>query len=117
MTTLRHMEAMSAPDRVAAGGRADRINWVGSIPFFGAHLACLGALFIGVTWGDAALCAGLCWLRMFAITGGYHRYFSHRSYKTGRTFQFLLALLGTLCVQKGPLWWAANHRAHHKHSD
>ena len=35
----------------------------------------------------------LYWLRMFGITAGYHRYFSHRSYKTSRAFQFVLAFL------------------------
>jgi stearoyl-CoA desaturase (delta-9 desaturase) len=54
---------------------------------------------------------------MFAITGGYHRYFSHRSYKTSRVFQFLLGVLGASCGQKGPLWWASHHRHHHQHSD
>jgi stearoyl-CoA desaturase (delta-9 desaturase) len=54
---------------------------------------------------------------MFGLTAGFHRYFSHRSFKTSRPFQFALALLGTLAVQKGPLWWAAHHRAHHKYSD
>jgi stearoyl-CoA desaturase (delta-9 desaturase) len=54
---------------------------------------------------------------MFAITGGYHRYFSHRSYKTSRWFQFLLAFLGATSAQKGPLWWASHHRHHHRHSD
>jgi stearoyl-CoA desaturase (delta-9 desaturase) len=56
-------------------------------------------------------------VRMFGITGGYHRYFSHRSYKTGRVFQFILALIGASSAQLGPLWWAAHHRHHHRHSD
>jgi len=56
-------------------------------------------------------------VRMFAVTGAYHRYFAHRAYKTSRVFQFLLALLGTSATQKGPLWWAAAHRVHHKYSD
>jgi stearoyl-CoA desaturase (delta-9 desaturase) len=57
------------------------------------------------------------WIRMFGITGGYHRYFSHRSYSTSRVFQFVLAWLGCSAMQKGPLWWAAHHRDHHKYSD
>jgi len=57
------------------------------------------------------------WLRMFALTGGYHRYFSHRSYNTSRTFQFILGLLGCSAVQKGPLWWSAHHRRHHRFTD
>jgi stearoyl-CoA desaturase (delta-9 desaturase) len=60
---------------------------------------------------------GLFYVRMFGITAGYHRYFSHRAYKTSRWFQFLLALLGTTATQKGVLWWAAHHRDHHKYSD
>jgi stearoyl-CoA desaturase (delta-9 desaturase) len=54
---------------------------------------------------------------MFFVTGGYHRYFSHRSYKTSRAFQFVLASGAVLAAQRGPLWWAAHHRTHHKLSD
>jgi stearoyl-CoA desaturase (delta-9 desaturase) len=56
-------------------------------------------------------------LRMFGITGVYHRYFSHNAYKTSRVFQFILAWIGAIAMQKGPIWWAAHHRNHHKHSD
>jgi len=56
-------------------------------------------------------------LRMFAITAFYHRYFSHRTYKTSRAMQFAFALIGSACVQRGPLWWAAHHRHHHRHAD
>jgi len=89
----------------------------GGTAFWLVHLACLGAFFTGVTWSAVAVCLALFWLRMFGVTAGYHRYFAHRSYKTSRAFQFVLALCGTLAVQKGVLWWAANHRVHHKNSD
>jgi stearoyl-CoA desaturase (delta-9 desaturase) len=56
-------------------------------------------------------------LRMFAVTAGYHRYFSHRSYKLSRASQFLMAVLAQTSGQKGVLWWAAHHRDHHRHSD
>jgi stearoyl-CoA desaturase (delta-9 desaturase) len=56
-------------------------------------------------------------LRMFGITGVYHRYFSHNAYKTSRVFQFILAWIGAIAMQKGPIWWAAHHRNHHKYSD
>jgi stearoyl-CoA desaturase (delta-9 desaturase) len=85
--------------------------------FWAVHAACLLAFYTGVSWSAFAVCLALFWLRMFGVTAGYHRYFSHRSYKTGRAFQFVLAFLGTLAVQKGVLWWAANHRVHHKYSD
>ncbi|HMI38167.1 MAG TPA: acyl-CoA desaturase, partial [Steroidobacteraceae bacterium] len=56
-------------------------------------------------------------LRMFAITGFYHRYFSHRTFKTSRVGQFVFGLLGASAVQRGPVWWAAHHRHHHANSD
>lgn len=55
--------------------------------------------------------------RGFFLSVAYHRYFSHRSFKTTRFFQFLLALGGNICMQRGALWWAANHRLHHQYSD
>jgi len=81
------------------------------------HIGTVVALFGHIDAGLVALALASYVVRMFAITGGYHRYFSHRSFKTSRTFQFLLALLGTTTTQKGPLWWAAAHRRHHKYSD
>ncbi len=75
------------------------------------------AVFTVVTWEDWLLCALLYLVRMFCITAGYHRYFSHRSFRTGRVVQFLLALGATTAAQKGPLWWAGHHRMHHRYSD
>ncbi len=91
--------------------------WVTSVPFVLLHLACLGVLFTNAPPLALALCAATYFVRMFGITAGYHRYFAHRSYRTSRPFQFLLACLGCSAMQKGPLWWAAHHRQHHRHSD
>jgi len=74
-------------------------------------------LFARPTWSDALIALGCYLVGMFVITAGYHRYFSHRAYKTSRGFQALLAFLGCLCTQKGALWWAATHRRHHRYSD
>lgn len=90
---------------------------VQSLPFWGVHAACLLAFWAGWSWIAVATCGLLYFVRMFGVTGVYHRYFSHRTYKTSRPMQFVLALLGTSAVQKGPLWWAANHRHHHRYSD
>jgi stearoyl-CoA desaturase (delta-9 desaturase) len=95
----------------------NRINWVKSLPFFGLHLACFAAIFTDVSWGALGLCISLQVIRMFAITAGYHRYFAHRTYRTSRWFQFVLAWIGCSALQKGPLWWASHHRHHHQHSD
>ena len=81
------------------------------------HAACLLAFYTGVSGSDIALCLGIFGLRMFAITGGYHRFFAHRAFKTSRAFQFVLAFLGCTATQKGPLWWCGWHRHHHANSD
>lgn len=96
---------------------SERINLRDSIPFIIVHVVALSALWIGVTPMQLAVCIGLYVLRMWGVTAGYHRYFSHRSYKTSRWFQFLLAVVATSSTQKGVLWWAAHHRHHHRHSD
>jgi stearoyl-CoA desaturase (delta-9 desaturase) len=106
---------------VATGEPSGRVNRIGEKVSLGVflfiHLACLAAIWTGVTWRAVGIAVALYWVRMFAVTAGYHRYFAHRSFKTSRAFQFLLALVGTTCVQKGPLWWASVHRRHHRASD
>jgi stearoyl-CoA desaturase (Delta-9 desaturase) len=93
------------------------IVYPSTIPFIIVHLMCFAAIWTGVTAEAVVLGIGLYWLRIFAIGAGYHRYFSHRAYETSRTFQFVLAALAQSTSQKSVLWWAANHRDHHLHSD
>jgi stearoyl-CoA desaturase (delta-9 desaturase) len=89
-----------------------------SLPFWAIHLtALLGVLWLGWSWAGLGLAVLLYIPRMIIITGGYHRYFSHRAYKTSRWFQFVIAFLALANAQKGVLWWAAHHRNHHKKSD
>ncbi len=95
----------------------DDIVYPSALPFIAIHLACFAAIWSGITWQAVALCVALYWIRMFAITAGYHRYFAHRAYATSRTVQFVLALLAQTSAQKGVLWWSATHRHHHLHSD
>ncbi len=105
-------------NEIETNGRPSWIpRWVESVPFWGVHLACLLVIWAGWSWTAVITCAALYFVRMFAITGAYHRYFSHRTYKTSRPVQFILALIGTSAVQKGPLWWAAHHRHHHRYAD
>ena len=93
------------------------IMYPSAIPFVLVHLACVAALWTGVTYEAVVLCFLLYWLRIFAIGAGYHRYFSHRAYRTSRAFQFALAVLSQSTAQKSVLWWASKHRHHHLHSD
>lgn len=88
-----------------------------SSPVVFLHLACIGAFFTGFSWVAVAVLAVTYTVRVFALTAGFHRYFSHRSFKTSRAFQFVMAWVGTSSAQLGPMWWAANHRHHHQHSD
>lgn len=81
------------------------------------HLACLLVIWTGGSVVAIVTCLSLYVVRMFAITAGFHRLFSHRTYKTGRIFQFLLAFIGTAAYQKGPLWWSSHHRRHHLYAD
>jgi len=102
---------------VANEVESDRIDWLRLLPFIGVHLACLGIIWVGFSVGALLIAIALYALRMFAITGFYHRYFSHRTFRTSRSVQFIFAALGSMAVQRGPLWWAAHHRHHHVHSD
>lgn len=97
--------------------KEERIDWVRSIPFLLIHAACIAVFWVGASWIAVVTCIALYAARMFGMTAGYHRYFSHRTFKTTRLFQFLLGWLGAMATQKGPLWWAANHRHHHATSD
>jgi stearoyl-CoA desaturase (delta-9 desaturase) len=99
------------------GGREDRIDWLRASPFVAMHLACLWVFSVGVSPTALWVAAIAYALRMFALTAFYHRYFSHRTFRTSRTLQFVFALIGAACVQRGPLWWAAHHRDHHRHTE
>ncbi len=90
---------------------------IGIWPFIMMHVAVVGVFFVAPTTEALITGAVLYVARMFGITAGYHRYFAHRTYKTSRVFQFILALLGAFSAQKGVLWWAGHHRNHHKFSD
>ena len=95
----------------------DDIMYPSTLPFILLHISSIAAFWTGITWPAVAMCVTLYWLRMFAVTAGYHRYFSHRAYSTSRVFQFVLAFLAQSTTQKSVLWWAAKHRHHHLYSD
>ena len=93
------------------------IDWLRTIPFIALHFSVLFVFVVG--WSPVAVITGLVFyiLRMLAITGFYHRYFSHKAFKTTRIVQFIFAVIGASAVQRGPLWWASHHRLHHKNAD
>jgi stearoyl-CoA desaturase (delta-9 desaturase) len=115
------MAAPASMDTIPARGDADglwgRTDLLPRTVYWGIHASCLLAFWTGVSGLDLALFATTLFIRMWGITAGYHRYFAHKTYRTSRGFQFLLAFLGCSATQKGPLWWAGHHRRHHRHSD
>ena len=74
----------SAPANQAS---PDGIDWMRTLPFILMHVACIFVFAVGVSPIALVACAALYFIRMFAITGFYHRYFSHRSFKTSRAAQ------------------------------
>jgi stearoyl-CoA desaturase (delta-9 desaturase) len=98
--------------------REHRLSWSKSVPFFLVHLAAVvGVVLLGFSWKGLAIAVAVYYVRMFGVTAGYHRYFSHRSFRTSRAFQLVLAVLAQSSSQKGAIWWASHHRLHHKKSD
>src|SRR6478609_7553154 len=109
--------------RSAAAETSSRVPWWSyirgtTLGFWGVHVAALvGVIACGLSWSGILLAVGAYFVRMFVVTAAYHRYFSHRSFKTSRWFQLVLALGAQSAAQKGVLWWASHHRWHHKFSD
>jgi stearoyl-CoA desaturase (Delta-9 desaturase) len=108
---------MQVIDPNARGWRQTYFN-AQTIPFWGVHVAAIvGVAALGFSWLGVGLALAFYVVRMVFVTAGYHRYFSHRSFRTSRAFQFVLAVATMASAQKGVLWWAAYHRHHHRHSD
>ncbi|HEY4973638.1 MAG TPA: fatty acid desaturase [Steroidobacteraceae bacterium] len=93
------------------------IDWLRTLPFIALHLSCVAVIWVGVSGIAVASAVALYAIRMFAITGFYHRYFSHRAFRASRVVQFVFAAIAASSVQRGPLWWAAHHRNHHRHAE
>ena len=108
--TEADIEAIEASDQ-------KKVDWLRIVPLLFLHLMCLGVLWVGWSWAAVGVATLLYFVRMFAITGFYHRYFSHKAFKTNRFWQFMFGVMGNAAVQRGPLWWAAHHRHHHRYTD
>ena len=100
-----------------AARSGDSVDWPRCLPFLAMHVAALSVFWTGWSPIALAVAAGSFLVRMFAITGFYHRYFSHRAFRTSRSFQALMAFVGGCSAQRDPMWWASHHAQHHTHSD
>ena len=110
---FRWLDNKSTPAHVGP----NKIDWFRIFPFIAIHLACFAVFWVGFSGFALSFAIGFYGLRIFAIGGFYHRYFSHNTFQTNRFWQFIFAILGMMAIQRGPLWWAAHHREHHLVSD
>lgn len=94
-----------------------KLRWGALIAYVLVYVLCLGAFFVPFDRTIFLLFAVSYLVRAFGVTICYHRYFAHRAFKTSRALQFMLAVLGSLNIQGGVLWWAETHRYHHRHAD
>ena len=102
--------AGAPPTSGSTGSRRSRSSW--------STCSCFAAIFTGVTTTALVLCAVLYFGRMFFITAGYHRYFSHRSLQDQPGLPVRARLRRhARARRRAPLWWAAHHRDHHRYSD
>lgn len=95
----------------------NKVNWIRALPFILLNLSCLLVFYVGFSWTAFTVATALYFVRVFSIGAFYHRYFSHRAFKTNRFWQFIFAILGSSAAQRGPLWWATHHRQHHQVAD
>lgn len=110
----RWFDSDAGAEALAADTRTG-VDWLRVLPFLALHLLCFAVIWVGWSVTAVTVAAGMYVVRMLAITGGYHRYFCHRAYRTSRAWQLVIAVLGNMAAQRGPLWWAAHHRHHHRH--
>lgn len=111
-TVIRWLDRNRAMD-----ARDHSRDWWGIAPFVGLHLACVAVLWVGVSPTALWVALASYLLRTFAISAFFHRGMAHRTFRTGRTLQFVFAFVGTTATQRGPLWWVAHHRRHHAYAD
>ncbi len=104
--------------RLQPPSASEAIAWLRVAPILVLHLIAVVGIFVfDVAAVDIMVAVSLYLVRMFAITGFYHRYFAHKSFKTSRLHQFVWAMVAASSGQRGPLWWAAHHRQHHHHTE
>lgn len=70
-----------------------------------------------LSWTDVAIMVAMYWLTGHGITVGFHRLFTHKSYKPNRAVKVFWAIAGSMAIQGPVIRWVADHRKHHKFSD
>ncbi|MBE1534058.1 acyl-CoA desaturase [Actinomadura algeriensis] len=105
-----------APEQQGNGERLLVAVFTG-VPFLALFAAIPLAWGSFLGWTDVVLVAVFYVLSAGGITVGYHRYFTHGSFKAKRPLKIFLAVAGSMAMQGPVITWVADHRRHHKHSD
>ena len=100
----------------------DRINWTTSSFLIGTFVLTLTAVplylwYFGIDWFQLALFALLLVATAFSITLGYHRLFSHATFRATLPVRLFTLIFGAAAFENSVLLWASDHRQHHKHVD
>jgi len=97
--------------------RPTTVSWSTTIALVIFHAGAIAAPFF-FDWGAVLIAAILYWFAIsWGIGMGYHRLLTHRGYRCPVWFEYLVATLGTLTLEGGPIFWVATHRIHHQNSD
>ncbi|MBX7174052.1 MAG: fatty acid desaturase [Pyrinomonadaceae bacterium] len=93
--------------------KENQTNWQNLLIFITIHALALTAIF-SFTWTNFIVAFILLWFSVgWGIGIGYHRLLTHRSFESPKWFEYLLAILGSLTLQKGAISWVTTHRIHH----
>jgi len=97
--------------------RISNVNWITAGFMVAFHILAVAAFWF-FSWQNLVVALVLHWMAVgFGISLGYHRLHTHRGFKTSKTFEYFLAICGTLTLEGGPIFWVATHRKHHQLSD
>ena len=122
------LDATSSPETSTPPNRAffrlplDRINWVTSSFLIGTLALTLTAVplylwFFGLDWFQVALFFAMLFACGFSVTLGYHRLFSHKTFRASWPIRLFTLVFGAAAFENSVLMWASEHRRHHKHVD
>ena len=121
MTTT--LPDQAAPERATLGGdQQSRREQVAlavfiAVPFLAVFAAIPVAWGGWLSWTDVSIMIVMYWLTGHGVTVGFHRLFTHKSFKPNRVVKILLAVAGSMAIQGPVVRWVADHRKHHKFSD
>lgn len=114
---LPSLEKLNQKNNKPQRKRFDQVDWRCVFSIILIHSSWLALPLFGVSLISMSTLAFMYVFILFGQMAGFHRYFTHHTYKTSRRFEIFLAVTGTMAGQRGPLWWIARHREHHLYAD